>query len=468
MVPRLFPTSGPALRVLLILLASFGASSYKFCDLSRSNCRIPLLQVSDSEPRKVEVNLRKVGILLALGVGSTCFTPLTSMAADQAWTSRNRVAAETWRVVDENFLDRTFNKQDWLKLRMGVVKKQYSSDEEVYESLRDMLSKLGDRYTRYLPPAQYTALMNSATGDVTGVGLELATIEDGSVQVNNIAEGSPAYFLSTANSGSSEVRPGDIITNVDGSSCKGLSAEEVAALIRGKEGTKATVELLRNYGKENEEVVNMAITRKSFKLKGVIWSKEIVNGKMVGFIGIKSFASTTRDDVVTAMENIEKGDDLDYIVMDMRNNGGGLLQGAIQVANLFLPPGKIVVYEVGKDGNPQAQMTLPDGIPSSDPHLPDLKTKIYILVNGNTASAAEVLAGCFKDQGRGVLVGEQTFGKGVIQNLQELQDGSGVAITIARYETPNHNNINKIGIPVDKKIDFAVGERMVDAAKKFI
>ena len=198
------------------------------------------------------------------------------------------------------------------------------------------------------------------------------------------------------------------------------------------------------------------------------WSKETVNGKKVGFIGIKSFATTTRDDVVTAMENIEKGDDLDCIVMDMRNNGGGLLQGAIQVANLFLPPGKIVVYEVGKDGNPQAQMTLPDAIPSADPHLPDLKTKMYILVNSNTASAAEVLAGCFKDQGRGVLVGEQTFGKGVIQNLQELQDGSGVAITIARYETPNHNNINKIGIPVDKKVDFAAGESAEECAKKFI
>ena len=92
-------------------------------------------------------------ISLAFGVGSNVLAPLTSMAAEPAWTSRNRLAAETWRVVDENFLDRTFNKQDWLKLRMGVVKKQYGSDEEVYESLKDMLSKLGDRYTRYLPRA---------------------------------------------------------------------------------------------------------------------------------------------------------------------------------------------------------------------------------------------------------------------------------------------------------------------------
>ena len=163
------------------------------------------MRVSDFEHsvgRKDEVNWRKAAISIAIGVGSTIVTPSTSIAADLAWTTRNRLAAETWRAVDENFLDRTFNKQDWLKLRMSVVKKQYSTDEEVYESLRDMLSKLGDRYTRYLPPAKYTALMNSATGDVTGVGLELAMLEDGSVQVNNIAEGSPAFFLSTEESGS--------------------------------------------------------------------------------------------------------------------------------------------------------------------------------------------------------------------------------------------------------------------------
>lgn len=403
----------------------------------------------------------------ALIASTTLSIPGNSLAAGPNWNDRNRLAAETWRTVDENFLDRTFNKQDWYKIRMETVKKKYDTDEEIYAALKNMLSKLGDRYTRYLPPAQYSALMNSATGDVTGVGLELALLEDGAVQVNNIAEGSPASSLKSEADDEKQVLPGDIVTNVDGTSTGGLSAEEVAALIRGKEGTKATLQLSRDQ-KGTKKVVDISVMRKAFKLKGVAWSKETINGKKTGLISIKSFSTQTRDDVIKAMESIEKGDDLECIVIDMRNNGGGLLQGGIQIANLFLPPGKIVVYEVGKDGKPQAQMTLPDSIPSADTHLPDMKTKLYVLVNKNTASAAEVLAGCFKDQGRGTLVGEKTFGKGVIQNLQSLRGGSGVAVTIARYETPDHKNINNIGIDVDKSIECLPTEQASVCALKFI
>ncbi len=402
----------------------------------------------------------------ALTTGVLAF-PGTSIAADSSWNDRNRLAAETWRTVDENFLDRTFNKQDWFKIRMETVKRTYNSDEEVYGALKDMLSKLGDRYTRYLPPPQYTALMNSATGDVTGVGVELLLLEDGQVQVNNIAEGSPASMLKEETDSSKQILPGDIVTNVDGTSTTGISAEEVASLIRGKDGTKATLQLSRE-DKGTKKVIDISVMRKAFKLKGVEWSKETINGKKTGLISIKSFSTQTRDDVIKAMESIEKGDDLDNIIVDMRNNGGGLLQGGIQVANLFLPPGKIVVYEVGKDGKPQAQMTLPDSIPSADSHLPDMNTKLYVLVNRNTASAAEVLAGCFKDQGRGVLVGEKTFGKGVIQNLQALRDGSGVAVTIARYETPDHKNINNIGIEVDKSVECLPTEKASICASRFL
>ena len=459
------------IRLFLVLLFCLLGTSYRTISIS-GNKFYSKTDFFAANDKSVELSkylgFKRCALTLVLSLGSVLLLPSLSSAVDSSWTDKNRLAAETWRAVDENFLDRTFNNQDWLKLRMDVVKKQYKTNEEVYDALKDMISKLGDRYTRYLPPAQYTALMNSATGDVTGVGLELATLEDGSVQVNNIAEGSPAFTLSIEKSDIPKAMPGDIISNVDGSSTKGLSAEEVASLIRGKEGTKATLELVRKTTDKNIKVLNVAITRHSFKLKGVNWSKEEVNGKKVGFIGIKSFATTTRDEVIRAMESIESGDDLDCIVIDMRNNGGGLLQGAIQVANLFLPPGKVIVYEVGKDLKQQAQMTLPDTITSADPHLPDLKTKLYVLVNSNTASAAEVLAGCFKDQGRGALVGEQTFGKGVIQNLQQLQDGSGVAITIQRYETPNHNNINKVGIPVDKEIDFEKGSSAKECAEKFI
>jgi carboxyl-terminal processing protease len=377
------------------------------------------------------------------------------------WNDRNRLAAEIWRAVDENYNDRTFNNQDWFKLRKELVKKEYDTDEEVYSAISKMLSKLGDKYTRFLPPAAYNALFNSAAGELTGVGLELLGKDNGDVQVSNIADGSPAAFLGS-------VLPGDIIMNVDGSSTIGLSPEEVASLIRGKEGTKATLELAR-FVNGASETIDVEIVRKPFKLKGVTWSKETINGKSTGLIAIKSFSTTTRDDVLKALETIES-DNLDTLVLDMRNNGGGLLEGAIETANLFLPPGKVVVFVVNKDGNTDAKMTIGDQIPSANQYLPDLKTKMFVLVNGNTASAAEVLSGVLKDQGRGTVIGQQTFGKGVIQNLQELRQG-GIAITIARYETPSHVSINKIGIPVDKTLteeECSSSDSTSTCARKFI
>lgn len=144
---------------------------------------------------------------------------------------------------------------------------------------------------------------------------------------------------------------------------------------------------------------------------------------------------------------------MDMLLLDMRNNAGGLLEGAVETANLFLPPGKIVVFSVAKDGQPRALQTLPgviDGEAAGNSALPDLTTKLYILVNENTASAAEVLSAALKENNRATLIGHRTFGKGLIQTLEPLSQG-GVAITTAKYETPLHNNINKIGLPVDKE-----------------
>ena len=368
-------------------------------------------------------------------------TPLSS-ALGAEWTERNRLAAETWRAVDEVYVDRTFNGKDWFQLRQDVVKRSYKSDDEVYAALKSMLANLGDKYTRYLPPVQYATLMNSAVGELTGVGLELLGQEDGGVRVVNIADGSPAV--------GSGISPGDVLINVDGTATSGLGPEEVAALIRGKPDTKASVTVRRGGSSSAGKDLDFVVVRKAFKLKGVSWGTTQSRGKTVGFLTIKSFSGTTRDDVLNGLASfhVSRDDDVDAIVMDMRNNGGGLLQGAVETANLLLPPGKVVVFTVGKDGLQEAQQTLPSGIPSNDPNLPDLKTPLYILVNKNSASAAEVLAAALKENGRAKLVGENTFGKGIIQNVQELRQG-GIAVTVAKYETPLHHDINKVGIPVD-------------------
>lgn len=395
-------------------------------------------------------------LIAGMGLAFTTmgFNPPVAISAD--WSDRNRLAAETWRVVDESYVDRSFNGKDWFKLRQEVVKRDYKTDDEVYGALKSMLINLGDPYTRYLPPAQYTALINSATGELTGVGLELlGNVDDGSVRVVNVADGSPAI--------GSGILPGDILENVDGTSTKGLSPEEVAALIRGKQNTKASLRVNRG-----DKSIDFEVIRQPFKLKGVSWQRVQIKNKDVGLVTVKSFSGTTRDDIMTALESFHKGDDVDAIVFDMRNNGGGLLQGAVETANLLLPPGKVVVFTVAKDGLQEAQRTLPGGVPSNDPSLPDLTTPLYILVNKNSASATEVLAAALKENGRAKLVGEKTFGKGIIQNVQELRQG-GIAITVAKYETPLHNNINKVGIPVDVSIACESDSNVIsDCIPKFL
>jgi len=360
-------------------------------------------------------------------------------------------------------VDRTFGGKDWFKLRQSVVKRDYKSDEEVYAALKDTLSNLGDPYTRYLPPAQYTALINSAVGELTGVGLELTAEEgaSGGVRIVNVADGSPAI--------GSGILPGDILENVDGTPTAGLSPEEVAALIRGKQNTKASLRV-KSPASRGGKVTDYEIVRQPFKLKGVSWERVKSKGKDVGLITIKTFSGTTRDDVLKALLSFsERGSAVDAIVFDMRNNGGGLLQGAIETANLLLPPGKVVVFTVAKDGQQEVQMTLPGGIPSNEPSLPDLTTPLYLLVNENSASATEVLAGALRDNGRAKVVGTKTFGKGIIQNVQELQQG-GVAITVAKYETPLHNNINKVGIKPDIVLTTCGAESDVaqDCLPKFL
>ena len=207
-------------------------------------------------------------------------------------------------------------------------------------------------------------------------------------------------------------------------------------------------------------MLDFTAIRKPIKIQGVttgqfkVTSKKVGGTGDVGYIKIRSFTTSTRDEVMHAMENMHTRntkDPLDGLVIDLRGNGGGSLQGAIETCNLLMKPGKIVVFVVGKDGTEQGQQTLPGGVPSADPDLPDTRTPLYLLVDSETASAAEVFAAALKENERATLVGQKTFGKGIIQNLQELRQG-GVAVTVAKYETPLHNNINKVGIAVDVPI----------------
>jgi len=348
-------------------------------------------------------------------------------------SDEQRAVAEAWRVVDNSFIDRTFNNLDWFEERQKSLKAKYKSPVEAQDAIEKLMSKLGDKYTRYLPPAKYESLVNSATGTLAGVGCELNTNKDGFVIASDVEANSPA-----SNGG---IKPKDVFVEVGGTSfSKGNTPDEVANQLRGPEGSKVGIVVERD-GKKLDFILTRAkITVTSVK---TYLSDKSGVGK-VGVIRIKSFSGTTASTVSDAINDLKKKGAKAFVI-DLRNNPGGLLPGGVDTAGLFLDADKPIVFVVSKTGYIDSQKTLVPGIDLDDP--------LVVYVNGNTASASEVMTAALKENDRATIVGEQTFGKGIIQTIKPLSnDYGGVAVTIAKYETPKHNDINKQGIPVDVEV----------------
>jgi carboxyl-terminal processing protease len=339
-----------------------------------------------------------------------------------------KFAAEAWREVDSTFLDRTFNGEDWFKLRQELVKKKFKNMEEAQTSVSDLMSKLGDKYTRYLTPAKYQSIFDAATGSLAGVGVEIATNKEGIVMVSDVEPNSPAQKAG--------LLPMDLFVEGDGFKFdKSSTPDDVAVKLRGPEGSKVGVTVLRN-----GETKDFIVTRQPIKVSTV---RSYMGKNNVGVIRIKSFSATTSATVKEKFEELKKKG-AKKVIFDLRSNPGGLLPGGVETASLFLDTNKPIVFVVSNKGVVDSQESFVDGI--------DTETPLVILVDHNTASAAEVFTAALKENDRAKVVGEQTFGKGIIQTIRELSDkNGGVAVTLARYETPKHNDINKAGIPVDQE-----------------
>lgn len=347
-------------------------------------------------------------------------------------SDEQKAVAEAWRLVDNSYLDRTFNGQDWFKVRQDMVKKKYKSMDEAQKEISDMVSKLGDKYTRYLSPSKYQSIVDSATGTLAGVGIEISVNkQDQRVMASDVEPNSPAAAAG--------IQSNDIFLEVDGAKFDSTSTpDDVAVKLRGPPGSRVGVVMERN-GK----TLDYIITREPIKITSVRSYLSNLSGVgKVGVIRAKSFSSTTASTVKEKYEELTKKG-AQAIVFDLRGNPGGLLPGGVEAASLFLPNGKPVVYVVSKTGVVDAQATFKDGI--------DLTTPIVVLVDSQTASAAEVFTAALKENDhRATIAGEQTFGKGIIQTIRPLSnDNGGISITVARYETPNHNDINKQGVSVD-------------------
>lgn len=350
---------------------------------------------------------------------------------------------EVWQIVNREYVDSAFNQVDWQATRQQLLSKNYTSNQEAYAAIREALKPLGDPYTRFLDPAQFKALTSQTAGELTGVGIRLGINEQTKMlQVVEPIENSPA---SAAN-----VQPGDGILAIDGKSTKEMSIEEASALIRGEVGTSVTLQLSR----EGEGSFDVTLTRAQIELPSVRFSLKQEGQMRVGYISLNEFSSHAAEQMQRAITNLNQQNVNGYI-LDLRGNPGGLLHASIEIARMWIDNGEIVHTVDRKGGEQKFSANY-----SSLTQLP-----LVVLVDGNSASASEILTGALKDNRRATVVGSQTFGKAVVQSVHSLSDGSGLAVTISRYYPPSGTDINHKGITPDIRLDLTEEQQLSLASK---
>lgn len=350
-----------------------------------------------------------------------------------ALTEEQRLLSEVWRIVNHSYVDDTFNHQNWWFLREKLIKQPLKDRDQTYGAIAQMLSVLDDPFTRHLKPDQYHSLQVSTSGELTGVGLQIALDEKtGELQVIAPIAGSPAEEAG--------IIARDRIKEIDGFPTTQLSLDEAATKMRGHLGSSVTLTVAR----EGEELREVRLVRDRIALNPVIADlRSGSDNTKVGYIRLNQFSANATAELAHGVARLEK-QGADAYILDLRNNPGGLLQAGIEIARLWLSQGTIV-YTVNRQGVIGSFEANGDAL-TDDP--------LVVLVNRGTASASEILAGALQDNHRAQLVGEKTFGKGLIQSLFDLSDGSGLAVTVAKYETPNHRDINKLGIMPDQVVNL--------------
>ena len=301
-------------------------------------------------------------------------------------------------------------------------------DEEkiLNETIKGYVKGLDDPYTEYMTKEEMEEFNTDIMGNFTGIGIYLTNdVERNVIVIISPIKDSPAYKAG--------ILPGDIITKVDDVSYTGEQLTEASNKIKGEIGTKVKLEILRN-----DETIELEITREHIKINHV--ESKILNN--IGYIEFNSFDDGCSDEFKEKVEEL-KSKNITSLIIDIRNNGGGLVDEAIKIADYIVE--KDATLLITKDKTGEEEITKAEIDPIID-------VPIVVLTNGSSASASEILAGALKDNGKATIVGEKTYGKGVIQQLLTLTDGSGLKITTSEYYTPNRNKINEVGITPDVEV----------------
>ena len=303
-------------------------------------------------------------------------------------------------------------------------------DEKLKEgAIKGYIEGLGDPYTEYISKEDMDTYLDDTMGNFVGIGIYMIkNTQYDKIQVLSIIKGGPAEKVG--------IQAGDLIVSVDGVEYKASDMTVASNNIKGEAGTKVVVEILRG-----AETIKYEITREKVKVNQVE-GKVISNN--IGYIQFTSFDETTAEDFKAKYEELAK-QNIKSLIIDLRNNGGGIVDQALEIADYMTDKDSVLLYEVDKNNKETVRKSKNDAI---------INMPIIILTNKNTASASEILAGALKDLGKAKTVGTTTYGKGVIQQILKLNDGSGIKITIEEYQTPNRNKIHKVGIEPDEKVEL--------------
>ena len=383
-----------------------------------------------------------ISIQMQNDANNNLLLPTISITQSQALalTENQQFVADVWFAVSAQYFDQSFNglgDTGWRtkeKEAIAAVADTGPEDDDIVsEAIKQMLSALDDPYTRFLPREKYDTLTAYATNrNTAGIGVQL--LEDPISKNVMVMATTPNGPASKAG-----IQSGDIIVKVNGEGMEGMSADVVAAKCRGDVGEKLDLDYVRSEDDGKTKQQHVSVTRATITQKSIEATTYVsTGGKKIGLLRVPSFSTETVSQIVNELRSVQN-DKVDAIAIDLRGNVGGYMPAGVDLANLFLPSRAHIIAEVGKSGTFKAYDA--DGI-GSETSLP-----VYILVDKRTASAAEIFTAALQDNRRALVVGKtNTFGKGRIQNVQPLENGSGVAVTRARYVTPNGKDIHGVGI----------------------
>jgi carboxyl-terminal processing protease len=351
---------------------------------------------------------RLLSIILVL----VFISPLNAFSEDEAVYRGLSNFTKVLDLIERNYVDKV------------------DSEELTTNAIEGMLKTL-DPYSAYLSPERYKELEIGTSGEFGGVGMEVA-VENGVLKVISPIEGSPADLAG--------IKPGDVITEIDSKPTQGMVVFEAVKLLRGPKGSKVTITVTR----DGEGSKDLTLTRDVIHIKSVKY-KLLDNG--IGYVKISQFQENVSDELKDALSKLEleNGGSLRGLVLDLRNNPGGLLDEAIKVADQFIDKGLIVSVR-GRTSNQSKEYYATKGDSKRD-------VSLVVLVNKGSASASEVVAEALQDSKRATIVGTKTFGKGSVQTIIELDDGSGLKLTTAKFYAPSGRSISDVGVTPDIIVD---------------